>query len=335
MVAVVHKLLGRPQNRIPGCARRCERPPSTGMYTQSAARSLPDPHAYGADVVASVPDLLSAGWSPSAIRAQVRARRWQRIGRAVIRHNGPPCAAELRSAALITLGPRALLTSFTALEARGLFGWERPRIHVLVPRGARVRRAAELPLRIHYTDQWRDLAAGSRAGIDELGHAVLLAAASFATPRPACGILAATVQQRMLRHGDLVAALDGNRWVRHHHHLLAAAHDIGQGVEALSEIDFARLCRRNGLPEPIRQAVRPDPTGRRRYLDAEWVSRHGRRVVAEVDGALHSIVRRWWDDQLRQNELVIAGDAVLRFPSPVLRAEESLVVDQLARALDN
>lgn len=76
-----------------------------------------------------------------------------------------------------------------------------------MPRGARVRRAAELPLRIHYTDQWGDLLAGSRAGMDGLAHAALLAAASFANPRRACGILAATVQQQLLRHADLVAAL--------------------------------------------------------------------------------------------------------------------------------
>lgn len=334
-MAAVHRLRRRPQIRVPGCERRCERPASTGVYTQSAARSLPDSCAYGADVVASVPDLLSAGWTASAIRAQVRARRWQRIGRAVIRHNGTPCAAELRSVALITLGPRALLTSFTALESGGLRGWERPRIHVLVPRGARVRPAAELALRIHYTDQWGNVMSRSRAGIDDLAHAALLAAASFANARPACGILAATVQQQLVRRGDLVTALDSLRRLRHHRHLLAAAHDIGQGAQALSEIDFARLCRRKGLPEPIRQAVRRDPSGRRRYLDAEWVSRSGRRLVAEVDGALHLIARRWWDDQLRQNELVIAGDAVLRFPSAVLRAEESLVADQLARALDN
>jgi hypothetical protein len=115
--------------------------------------------------------------------------------------------------------------------------------------------------------------------------------------------------------------------------LLAGTHDIGQGAHALSEIDFARLCRRHGLPEPCRQAVRRDSNGRRRYLDAKWRRSDGRDVVAEVDGALHLIARRWWDDQLRQNELVLVGDLVLRFPSVVVRCEPLLVIDQLRRAL--
>ena len=72
---------------------------------------------------------------------------------------------------------------------------------------------------------------------------------------------------------------------------------------------------------------------RRRYLDAAWIRRDGRRVVAEVDEALHLAPRRWWDDQLRQNEIVLQDDLLLRFPSVVLRHEQPTVVAQLSRAL--
>jgi hypothetical protein len=113
--------------------------------------------------------------------------------------------------------------------------------------------------------------------------------------------------------------------------LRLAVADIAQGAEALSEIDFGRLCRRFGLPAPARQDVRVEPGGRRRYLDAEWIRADGRRIVAEIDGALHLAQRRWWDDQLRQNELVIAGNLVLRFPSAIVRTEPALVADQLRR----
>ncbi|MDT4925770.1 MAG: hypothetical protein QOG01_3483 [Pseudonocardiales bacterium] len=303
------------------------------MYSGSAVRSLTDPRLYGADVVTSVDRLRREGWTPSAVRSQIVARRWQRIGRAVVRHNGPLSADELNRVALIVLGPRALLTSFTALGARGLLGWERGEIHTLVPRGARVRRPDGLPLRIHYTDRWTELSDASRGDLDSVAHAALLAAASFEGVRPACAVLAATVQQRLLSATSLTAAVRNDVRVRHHRDLLAAARDIGQGAEALSEIDFARLCRRYGLPQPTRQALRPMPGGRRRYLDAEWKRRDGRRVVAEVDGALHLIVQRWWDDQLRQNELAIADDIVLRFPTVVVRAESAKVANQLRRAL--
>ena len=158
-----------------------------------------------------------------------------------------------------------------------------------------------------------------------------MAAATFRNPRPACGILAAGVQQRLTTPEQLAAAVVGQDWLRHHAILRLAVDDIAQGAQALSEIDLGRLCRRFGLPDPIRQEVRVERTGRRRYLDAVWRRRDGKRVVVEVDGALHLVPRRWWDDQLRQNELVIAGSLVLRFPSVIVRLEPALVADQLRR----
>jgi hypothetical protein len=89
----------------------------------------------------------------------------------LIKHNGSPTAAECRRAALIVLGPRAVLTSFTAAEEWGLGGWERDPIHVLVPRGARVRRPVELQIRVHYTDQWSSESMLQRRGLHRLGPA--------------------------------------------------------------------------------------------------------------------------------------------------------------------
>ena len=48
--------------------------------------------------------------------------------------------------------------------------------------------------------------------------------------------------------------------------------------------------------------------------------------MVEVDGALHLVPKRWWDDQLRQNELVLKDDLVLRHEKPI-------VISQLSRAL--
>ena len=80
--------------------------------------------------------------------------------------------------------------------------------------------------------------------------------------------------------------------------------------------------------------MRQDASGRRRYFDATWRRTDGRLVVVEIDGALHLIVRRWWDDQLRQNEIVLGADVILlRFPSIVVRTDERVVVAQLRRAL--
>lgn len=303
------------------------------MYTGAAARSLPDANDDPRATVTTLAALRRAHWTASRVHGQLRARRWQRIGRAVLLHNGPPSTSELRRAALLNCGPRAALTAFTAAEELGLRSWERADIHLLVPGGTHVTHVPGLPVRVHYIGRWApgELLAGR--DLHRAAPALVLAANTFARPRPACGLLAAGVQQRLVTVDQLRRAAVANPRLRHRHAMLMAVDDIAQGAEALSEIDFARLCRRYALPQPVQQAVRTDRSGRRRYLDAEWITRTGRRLVAEIDGALHLAARRWWDDQLRQNELVLGGDLVLRFPTVIVRHEELLVVDQLRRGL--
>ena len=134
--------------------------------------------------------------------------------------------------------------------------------------------------------------------------------------------------------GRGTAAADRQRTpLRHRRVLRAALRDIAQGADALSEIDFGVLCRRQELPRPTRQALRVEPNGRRRYLDVEWITPDGRRVAAEIDGAIHLRVEQWVSDQPRQNEVVIGGTTVLRFPSVTVRTDEVRVADQLRRVL--
>jgi hypothetical protein len=242
--------------------------------------------------VVRVRHLLADGVSPDALAAQVAARRWRRFGRAVLLHNGEPSPGERRRLALANAGGRAALAAFTAAEELGLRGWERDVVHVLVPGGTRVRRLPGIPTRVHYTGTWDDVPLMRDRRVQRLAPAVILAASTFAGPRPAVGIVAAAVQQRLATVGQLRTAVAAAPRARHRRALLLAIGDLGMGAQALSEIDFARLCRRAGLPEPVRQAVRPDRFGRRRYLDAEWITRSGRRLVVEVDGALHSWCRR-------------------------------------------
>ena len=60
--------------------------------------------------------------------------------------------------------------------------------------------------------------------------------------------------------------------------------DLTDGAHSLGELDFARLCRERGLPEPSRQAVRRGPRGTI-YLDVRW---DHLRLVVEIDGAQHT-----------------------------------------------
>lgn len=310
----------------PARATRHDRPVITGSAAR--ARDL----EVDTDLVLTRAELIAAGCTRSRLQAQVDARRWQRVGRAVVMHNHEPTRAQRWRAAVLNCGPRAALTSFTRAEVAGLSGWTRDEIHVLVPVGVAAP-SVGLPIVVHRSTRWNDEQIDRIQRCQWLGPALVLAASSFTSARPACGLLAAAVQQRLIGAAELRRCVQRASRSRHRSTLLHALDDIAMGAQALSEIDFVALCRRHRLPVPTMQAVRVEPSGRRRYLDAEWCRRDGRRVGVEVDGAVHTASMRWFDDQLRQNELAIGGTIVLRFPSVVVRAEERVVADQLRRVL--
>lgn len=284
------------------------------------------------DRVTTTDGLIALGVTPDGVRAQIAGGRWRRHGKAVVLHNGPLTARQLDRVAMVNAGPRVLLTAFTGLELLGLTGWRREARHLLVPTGARVRKLPGVPVRVHKVVKWSDVEVSARSfRIHDAPAAAVVAAGVTTRPRTACGLLAALVQQRICTVDSLRDRVVATPNLRHRALLMAVLGDIGMGAEALSEIDFARLCREAGLPPPVRQVVRVEPDGRRRYLDAEWIRRDGKRVVAEVDGAMHLAAPRWWDDQLRQNEVTISESLVLRFPSPVVRERDPVVADQLRR----
>lgn len=278
--------------------------------------------------------LRARGVSADRTRGHLDARRWRRWGAAIALHNGPLSTEQRWAVARIHGGRQALLTGFTVAEALGLRGWHRDEVDLLLPLGARVSTRSPVPLRAHRVRDWdRVRRIGARSPMHYRADALLVAAATFPSARSACGLLAAAVQQRLVRAAQLTESLDRAVRVKHRAAMRAAVADIAQGSEALSEIDFVRLCRRFRLPVPEQQRVRREPGGRCRYLDATWRRGDGRLVVAEVDGALHLDQRRWWDDQDRQNQIVLGGALVLRFPSVVVREQPAVVAAQLHRVL--
>jgi hypothetical protein len=264
-------------------------------------------------LITSWSSLRARGMSADRIRAQLDAQRWRRWGRGIAMHNGPLSREQRWSVARVHGGPQALLTGFTAAEAVGLRGWHRDEIDLLLPRGARLSGRSPVAVRGHRVRDWDSVRRnGARGAVHYRADALLVAAGTFEAARPACGLLAAAVQQRVVTATQLSESLERALRVRHRAALRAAVADISQGSQALSEIDFVRLCRRFRLPAPQQQRLRTEPGGRRRYLDASWRRADGRFVVVEVDGALHLDQERWWDDQARQNQIVLDGAIVLR-----------------------
>lgn len=287
------------------------------------------------DGVASRDQLRALGLDGDRVAHQARSGRWTVAGpNAVLLQNGPPTLEQSRWLALVNAGKHACLCALTALAVDGLVGWDPPVVQVLVPRGTTV--PPQHGVRVHESrryDPEDDVHPTRLPPRTRPARSAVDAAAWSRSPRTAVGILAAVVQQRLARPDELAVELERAGRVRHHRLLRIAVADIGGGAQALSEIDFGRLCRRFDLPEPERQRVRLDGSGRRRYLDASWRRRDGRLVVAEVDGAVHLLPAQYWDDMSRDNDLTLDGDLVLRFPSFALHVHPERVAAQLARAL--
>jgi hypothetical protein len=281
--------------------------------------------------------LRELGISRYVVEAMLAARRWQGIGPLVLAlHNGPLTTRQKLWAAVFNAGTPAGLAARTAAAEQGLTGWSTELIEVLVPRGAVVGRLRGIGVKIHESRRFTDadLHPGMALPQVRIERALIDAAAWSRSARTACGIVAAGVQQRLTTPERLQIELDRAGAVGHRRLLQAALVDIQGGAQAVSEMDFLRFCRRNGLPKPQLQVVRRDSAGRRRYLDATFRRADGRLVHVEIDGALHLVVNTYWRDMARGNELVIGSERVLRFPSYVVRSNDPVAIDQLRRALN-
>ncbi|WP_405114385.1 endonuclease domain-containing protein [Micromonospora sp. NBC_01405] len=270
--------------------------------------------------------------SRKAIRHRVDTHRWRQVHRAVfVAHNGPVSAEQFRWIAVLAAGPTAVLGGLTAAQAGGLRGFPGRPIHLMLPATCR---RGPLPQSVsaHRTTCLPDedvLAVGqprrtmpARSIVDAAGWA--------GSDEEARAVIAAGFQQRLIGGDEVHRVLDRLPRVRRRRLILATAIDAAGGAHSLAELGFLGLVRRAGLPEPTRQLVRYDSTGRRRYLDAyfeQW------QVHVEIDGGQHLDPRQAWADMGRQNALWVDGDRVLRFPSWAVRARPEEVIAQLRAAL--
>jgi hypothetical protein len=272
--------------------------------------------------------------SAKAIQHRLRSGRWRAAHRAVyLTHSGPLTGDQrLWVASLAVGGGRpSLLAGTTALALLGLRGYRSRLIHVLTPANRRDRDAPS-DVVVHRTRALpradRHLAASPPCTMP--ARSVLDAAQWARSDDEAVTIVAAAFQQRLVGRMDVEPVLARMPRLRRRAVIADAVADAAGGAESISEIDFARLCRRAGLPEPSRQVVRRDATGRKRYRDAyfdDW------GVHVEIDGAQHMDVRAWSADMRQHNEIVIAGERLLRFSSWMIRRRPDEVVAQVRAAL--
>lgn len=267
----------------------------------------------------------------AAVRWRLASGRWQRAADGVlVTHSGPLTDQQRLWVAVLAAGDGAVLAGLTAARLDGLTGFDENRTHLLVPASRRVRKV--LPGVVVHRSRLLGQAEVHPARLPprtRLGRSLVDAAAWAATDRTARAILAAGVQQRLIRVAELGTVVQYSRRVPRRALMRDTLADVAGGAEALSELDFCDLVRRYHLPEPDRQFRRVDGEGYR-WLDAVW---EWARLVAEIDGRWHMDVRAWWADMQRDNALTVDGYRVLRFPAFAVRDSPKAVAGQIATAL--
>lgn len=273
--------------------------------------------------------LYAAGVTRWQVRAELKAGRWRSWGRQTIAVHAASLTAEaLMHRAIFETGADAALDGVSALLAAGLEHYQSPVIHVSVSKGHKHGRPRGV--RVHETRRRRDddvrATIPPRVSTDT---AAIRAALWASTSRQAALILVLVVQQRLATPAALQEAFLLVKRDRRRRYIAGVLTDISGGAHSMGELDFARLCRERGLPEPDRQVRRTLPGGRA-YLDVYW-ERYG--VVLEIEGLHHLLADIAIADSIRQNWLTIDNDKVLRIPIAGLRLAADEFMEQVEQLL--
>ncbi|MGO4597946.1 hypothetical protein [Terrabacter sp. 2RAF25] len=300
-----------------------------GRDRRARAQELAEPQGG----VVSRSQLAEVGITRHDIRSEVRAERWLVLGSQTVGTSLEPLdrlseLARCWTAVWETGIDIAAVDGVTALRQAGLAGFEEQSVHLSV-----VHRHDTAPLpgaRIHKVIR-RVPGELVLSGLPRTRPEVAAVRASHwaASDRQAALILLMTVQQRLTTSQRLAEAQKVVRGRTRRAFIRAVVRDIAFGVQSLGELDFARLCRVRGLPEPDRQGVRRGPRGRI-YLDVGWDDHD---LIVEIDGAQHRWGLAVTTDNLRQNAVVLGGDRVLRIDVIGLRLETDLFMGQVAVGL--
>ena len=266
-----------------------------------------------------------------AVRAKVVSKRWQvPYPGVVIMHSGPISPAQQLWVDLLCCGEGAVLAGLTAAIADGLTGFQPEHPQILVPHRRQVTDRSDLSVHSSTRLGSADIHPLKRPTRTRPARSLVDAASWAVTDSVARTILAAGVQQRLVRAADMLQIVDAVPNLRRRKLIRLTLRDIDGGAHSLPELDFADLCREFNLPLPSRQAVRLDSKGRRRWLDVFW-DEFG--LVVEIDGLFHMEADQWWSDMWRGNEHAVRLEGVLRYPSFAIRDERERVAAQVADAL--
>lgn len=273
--------------------------------------------------------LAVAGFQRRELELRIGRGEWQRVSERVIATHNQPLTRSARLWAASLHYERCALAGSSVLELLGLPMPVNGVVHLIGPRAGFRSPMARCVIHTSTT------LAVEQHDPDRVGLAMAVMQALRWAISDDQAVFHATwaLQRRLVRIEDLqelsinAKSSPGsermNRRLRH----------LAPGIDSLGEYYFAVECAKRGLPEPLRQRVRLDSRGIRRFMDAEF-RQNGRSLVVEVDGAHHLDPDVHQLDQWRANEVALQGAPVLRVSVVTLKVNPEPFFDQLRRGLD-
>lgn len=272
----------------------------------------------------------AADLNPTTISSLLRSGRWQPLQRGVYAtFSGTPSRDAELWAAVLRVGPQAILSHQTAAELDGLTGTRSEVVHVTVPDGKHIERIRGI--RLHRSERLALARHPSRTPPrTRIEETVLDLTQTAKSIDGAFGWLCQGCGSRLTTPELLHTALDKRGKVRWRGILCSALNDISDGANSVLEVHYVRDVERpHGLPRARRQAKVTRSSGRI-YLD-NLVDRY--RTCIELDGkAAHPVAERW-RDIARDNASAADGITTLRYGWPDVTRHSCQTAAQIAAVL--
>ena len=306
------------------------------MQERESSRRLPATVralASSQDDVVTRAQLAGVGFTHYGVGSRTAQGIWQDLGpRVVVLHSGPVTPGQARWTGVLHAEADAVLALATAAEAGGLRGFEDPEIHVAVEHGREVGDLVDprVTVRVHQTRHVSDDVVPLRQPARQsVARATVELASLAATEHRARALIAAAVQQRLVRPEHLFSFVRTRPTLPRRRLIRETIDDVAGGAHSLPELDYSRALRRAGLPQPTRQRRVRRPNGVW-YLDndfEEWA------VTVEINGIQHRELLASEADDVRRTALQVAGRIAVDISSYAVRHRPALAVLRTAEAL--
>ena len=283
--------------------------------------------------VVSRQQALDAGFTEKAIEWRLRSGVWQRVYRRVYAtFTGTPSREARLWAAVLRVGPDAVLSHETTAEIQHLTDKPSRQIHISVPAGHHPGRRRNIRgVVIHRSRgvvaEWQPPWHLPRTSVEDTVLDLITVARSF---DDAYSWISAAIGRRLSTPELLGKALAARSRMRWRGWVTAALEDAAEGAHSPLERHYVRgVERAHGLPAARRQARRRHGSGTR-YLDNLY-ERYG--LCVELDGvAAHPAEGRWRDTR-RDNANLVQGARTLRYGWPDATEHRCRTAAQIAVVL--